>query len=233
MKLEVCANAFESAQNAQSAGANRIELCAELSLGGVTPSAGLIEQVVKQLSIETFVLIRPRSGDFQYSDFEFETMKRDILFCKSAGCSGVVSGILNSDRTIDIERTKELVECARPMAFTFHRAFDQVKEPFAAVDQLIELGIERILTSGHMTFAIEGMEMLKQLMIRTNDRLIIMPGGGINPKNAKEFKSAGFKEIHASASRILDSNIQASDFGSPHRTLSDFRIIRSILNQIQ
>ncbi len=129
MLLEICANSYQSAINAEKAGANRIELCAELAVGGITPSYGLLKKVMNDLTIPVHVLVRPRSGDFTYSDAEFQILKEDILICKELGVLGIVSGVLNLDNTIDLERTKELVETAKPMNFTFHRAFDWVLNP--------------------------------------------------------------------------------------------------------
>ncbi len=126
MLLEICANSYQSAKNAQEAGADRIELCQELSVGGITPSYGLLKQVVESLDISVFVLIRPRGGDFVFSDIEYKIMKSNIQLCKDFGCQGIVSGVLNADKTIDFGRTKELVQLSRPLKFTFHRAFDEV-----------------------------------------------------------------------------------------------------------
>ncbi len=150
MKLEICASNYQSANNAQNAGAHRIELCSELAVGGITPSYGLIKQVIENLSIPVFVLIRPRSGDFTYSDADFEIMKQDIQMCKKLGCKGIVSGVLNSDNTIDIERTKTLIELSKPLPFTFHRAFDWTPNPFEALKSLINLNVNRILTSSRI-----------------------------------------------------------------------------------
>jgi copper homeostasis protein len=157
MEIEICANSFQSALNAQNACADRIELCAELAVGGVTPSYGLLKQVLSKLSIPVYVLIRPRSGDFCYSDDDFEIIKQDINLCKKLQCDGIVSGVLHQDMTIDIQRTKELVDLADPLPFTFHRAFDSVPNPLQAVQQLDEMGVERILTSGQQSNAIDGL----------------------------------------------------------------------------
>ena len=154
MLLEICANSYQSAINAQEAGAHRIELCSELSIGGVTPSYGLLKLVLSTLRLPVFVLIRPRSGDFIYTKSEFDTMKTDIKLCKSLGARGIVSGVLTKERTIDLLRTQELIECAGSMEFTFHRAFDIVKDPFDALEQLIEMGAHRILTSGQRERAV-------------------------------------------------------------------------------
>lgn len=229
MKLEICTNSHQSAINAQEVGAHRIELCQELSVGGITPSYGLLKQVVDTLSIPVYVLIRPRSGNFVYSDSEFDIMKQDIQLCKNLGCAGIVSGVLNKDNTIDIERTKELVELSRPLQFTFHRAFDCLENPSKALVQLIDLGIDRVLTSGQATSAKKGLILLKQLHEQANGRITILAGGGINSDNAKLFKDVGLNEIHASAS----STIQSDDslFSAPI-TYSDPEKIKDILDAI-
>ena len=233
MVLEICANSFQSAKNAQDAGAHRIELCSELAAGGITPSYGLIKQVLENLSIETYVLIRPRSGNFSYSDSEFEIMKQDIQVCKDLGCSGIVSGILKADYGIDVLRTQEIIALSKPLSFTFHRAFDCLPNPLDTLYQLMNLGVDRILTSGHEVTAIQGMEFLNQLKEKSEGNVIILPGSGINPTNAKAFKDAGFNEIHASASKlILDKNIN-SYFGNTQNTVSDFETIKAILKQIE
>lgn len=199
MILEICAANYQSAINAQNAGAHRIELCSELAVGGVTPSYGLVEQVLTNLTIPVFVLIRPRSGNFTYSDVEFEIMKRDIQICKELGCMGIVSGVLNLDNTVDIERTMELVELSKPLSFTFHRAFDRTPNPFDALNALMELKVDRILTSGQATSAENGILILNQLKQLSDGILSILPGAGINPNNVLIFKGAGFKEVHCSA----------------------------------
>ncbi|WP_242134352.1 copper homeostasis protein CutC [Aestuariivivens marinum] len=202
MILEVCANSYQSAINAQRAGAHRIELCSELAVGGITPSYGLIKQVVSALSIPVFILVRPRSGNFTYTDAEIDIIKQDIEMCKGLGCMGVVSGVLNTDNTIDVERTKALVECAKPLDFTFHRAFDWVPNPKEALQQLIKIGVNRVLTSGQQATAEQGIDLLSELKTRAKDTLEILPGGGIKPNNAVLFKQKGFSEIHVSATSI-------------------------------
>jgi len=202
MLLEICACNYQSAVNAQIAGAHRIELCTELAVGGLTPSYGLLKQVLEVLTIPVFLLIRPRSGNFTYSETEFEIMKQDIQLCKDLGCSGIVSGVLNRDNTIDVERTKQLIELSKPLPFTFHRAFDWTPNPFEALEQLIYLGAERVLTSGQEPSAKKGLELLKQLKAKAIDRITILPGGGINIENSKMFKDLGFAELHASATSI-------------------------------
>ena len=198
MKLEICANSYQSAINAEKAGANRIELCSELAIGGITPSYGLLKKVMNDLTIPVHVLVRPRSGDFTYSDTEFQILKEDILICKELGVLGIVSGVLHIDNSIDIERTKELVEIAKPMNFTFHRAFDWVLNPIDEIKNLEAIGIVRILTSGQETSAEKGLNNLIEFQKATS-KITIMPGGGINQKNIKLFQENGFKEVHLSA----------------------------------
>lgn len=229
MLLEICANSYESAKNAQEAGAHRIELCQELSVGGITPSYGLLKQVIDTLSIPVFVLIRPRSGNFVYTEEEFDIMKQNIQLCKNLGCAGIVSGVLNNDNILDTERTKELIELSKPLQFTFHRAFDCVKNPFEALEQLIALGIDRVLTSGLKTSAEKGLYNLKKMQEKANGRITILAGSGINSNNAKLFKDAGFSEIHASASSEINSD--SSLFSEP-LTYSDSRKVKAILDAI-
>lgn len=203
MKIEICATSVQSALNAQKAGAQRIELCSELAVGGFTPSYGLIKQVRNEISIPVFVLIRPRSGDFVYSEFEFEAMKTDIEICKELGCAGIVSGVLKDDFSIDLNRTKELIKLSKPMTFTFHRGFDLTPNPFDELENLIEIGAERILSSGQNDSAEKGINLLAELKNKAENRITILPGGGINLENANLFKENGFTEIHASASSLF------------------------------
>lgn len=198
MKVEICANSFQSAVNAEQGGAHRIELCSELAVGGVTPSYGMICKTKETLSIPVFVLIRPRSGNFTYSKDEFDCMLKDILLCKELGCEGIVSGVLRKNGHIDLERTQLLVEAAGDLEFTFHRAFDWVINPLEAIHQLASIGVSRVLTSGLEKSAVEGLGGLLHLKAEAAGKIAILPGGGINPANAGLFKEAGFKEIHAS-----------------------------------
>lgn len=229
MKLEICANSYQSAKNAQEAGAHRIELCQELSVGGITPSFGLLKKVIEELDVPVFVLIRPRSGNFVYSDDEFQIMKNDIQACKDLGCKGIVSGVLKPDNTLDEERTKILIDLAKPLSFTFHRAFDEVKNPKEALLQLIELSANRVLTSGQKATAEEGLELLKELNVLAENRITILAGGGITSKNVNLFKEAGLTEIHASA-----SSTKKEDDGmfSVPITFSDPIKIKAILDAI-
>ena len=232
MLVEVCANSLESALNAEKAGADRIELCSELAVGGITSSYGLIKAVSEKISIPVRVLIRPRSGNFTYSDPEFDTLKNDIKICKDLGVAGIVSGVLNKDNTIDVERTKELVELSKPMKFIFHRAFDVVPNPRKALQELIDLGIHRVLTSGQQLKAIDGIDLLKELKNLGESKIQILVGSGVNVENAKVFKTAGFSEIHASASRVIDAETSVF-FGNTPQTVSDVETIRAILKVLE
>ncbi len=238
MLVEICATSVQSSINAQQAGAKRIELCSELAVGGITPSYGLIMQVRNEISIPVFVLIRPRSGDFVYSDTEFETMKTDIGICKELGCTGIVSGVLKEDFSIDLVRTKELIELTKPLEFTFHRAFDLTKNPLKSLEELIDLGVSRILTSGQETSAEIGIDLLVKLKELAQDKLTILPGGGINPGNVHLFRENGFAEIHASASSLFKespkSKISMNSekfFDETKVFVSDEEIIRKLIQK--
>ncbi len=196
MIIEVCAESYEHALKAEKAGADRIELCKDLHLDGLTPDYESAKKTIDSLNIPVYILIRPIEGDFIYSNEEFELMKMDIIKFKEMGCKGIVSGVLNDDNSIDIERTKELVELSRPLEFTFHRAFDLVSDPFEEIENLIEIGVTRILTSGQKHKAIEGLELLEEFKNISKNRILIMPGIGISNMNFMKFNS--FNEIHGS-----------------------------------
>ena len=213
MILEVCANSYESALNAQKGGAQRIELCEDLAVGGLTPNFELSKKVISELNIPVFILIRPRDGDFNYSGEEFEQIKKDIIIFKELGCKGIVSGILTKkDNNIDISRTRELIELSKPLEFTFHRAFDEALSPIDALHQLIELKADRILTSGQAETAVKGLDLLKELINIAEKKIIIMPGSGVNINNILEFKKIGSKEIHGSFIKDPNNKNSISDF---------------------
>lgn len=199
IKLEICANSIESALNAQNGKADRIELCSELSVGGITPSKGMIQMARELLDIPLYVLIRPRSGDFCYSIMELEIMKEDIAYCAEIGCDGVVFGALTTDRKIDEAKTTMLMQAAGFMDVTFHKAFDAVQNQFEALDTLKELGVQRILTSGGAATAEKGFDMIGELIEEAEDEVIIMPGGGIRPENIALLKELGASEYHSAA----------------------------------
>jgi len=197
--LEVCVDSVCNALTAQSAGAHRIEFCANLSEGGTTPSPAQIEIARKRLQIKLYVIIRPRGGDFLYNDTEFEIIKSDIHFCGKTGCDGVVIGMLHPDGTVDKERTGELVRIAHhyAMGVTFHRAFDRCVDLFQAMETIIEIGCKRILTSGGYDTAVEGVEVIRSLIEKAGEQIIIMPGSGITPENiAGLIQKTGAKELH-------------------------------------
>ncbi len=206
--IEICAGSVESAIAASKGGADRIELCCSLPEGGLTPSQAVIEYVKNNLKIETYVLIRSRAGDFSYSRAEFEIMKSDIFSAKARGADGIVTGMLNTDGTVDTCRMKELIEMARPMQVTFHRAFDMTRDPFEALETIIGLGCQRILTSGHAALAMQGSALISELVKSAGSRIIIMPGSGINDSNLEELHAiAGASEYHLSASAPVKSRM--------------------------
>lgn len=205
-QLEICANSVLSALAAQKGGADRVELCQNLDIGGTTPSLGQVWLARAGLSIGMHVLIRPRAGDFLYSDLEFQEMKSDILFCKETKCDGVVVGILLGDGQVDTKRMAELVELARPMQVTFHRAFDRSRDPFEALEAIIGLGCDRLLTSGMKNTAAEGAETIAELVRRARGRIDVMPGSGIGVQNIKHIAAlTGATSFHASAKTKVES----------------------------
>ena len=206
--LEICVDSIESACAVRETGASRIELCSALSEGGLTPSTGLISSVRSNLDIEINVLIRPRRGDFLYSDNEFSVMRWDIELAGEAGANGIVTGILLHDGSIDVERTALLAEYAAPMSVTFHRAFDLCRDPRKALNDIILTGALRVLTSGQAQKAVEGAALIKDLIGIAGNKLIIMPGGGINEYNiAALAASTGAHEFHMSARKAIQSRM--------------------------
>ncbi len=209
--LEIAAFSAESAILAQEAGANRIELCDNPTEGGTTPSYGTICYAREKLSIPLFPIIRPRGGDFLYSDASFEIMKKEIKLCKEIGCDGIVVGFLDKDGNIDLQRCSKLIELAYPMEVTFHRAFDRVRDPFKSLEQLIELGVQRILTSGQYPTAPEGAQTIRALVQQADQRIVIMPGSGVRDNNLKQLiKDTGASEYHTAARIAIDSVMEFS-----------------------
>ena len=208
-KLELIAFTIQSCIDAQNAGAHRIELCDNPGEGGTTPSYGFIKAARNILTIDLYPIIRPRGGDFLYSDEEFEMMKSDINVCKVFGCNGVVIGILNADGTIDKKRCKELVELAKPLKVTFHRAFDRANDLKQALEDVIETGCERILTSGGVPSAADGATVIAELVQQAGGRIIIMPGSGVRADNIKMLaETTGAKEFHSSARKNVESRME-------------------------
>jgi len=225
--LEICVDSVESAIAAQAGGADRVELCANLNEDGTTPSAGMIEVARQSLSIGLQVLIRPRGGNFCYSDFEFETMKKDLAVARTLGADGVVVGMLDSAFTVDVARMRELVELARPLRVTFHRAFDVVVDPLQALELLIELRIDRILTSGQAKTAMEGLTRIVQLAQKAAGRLSIMPASGINTQNIRQILAeTGANEIHVgSAVSTMKNDLSSVLFATPLRFVDRQKVL--------
>jgi copper homeostasis protein len=197
--IEIASSDFVTTQSAVEGGADRIELCANLAEGGTTPSFGTMKECREAFDVLLYPIIRPRGGDFLYTKHEYEIMLKDVKLCKELGCDGIVIGLLNMDGTIDMVRTGELIEAAYPLGVTFHRAFDRCKDPLEAMEQLIEIGCERILTSGQQPAAPEGVELIAQLNKSADDRIIIMPGSGVRKENVKMLaEKTGCTEFHSS-----------------------------------
>ncbi|MCS5625970.1 MAG: copper homeostasis protein CutC [Planctomycetes bacterium] len=195
--LECCVGSVESAVNAELGGAGRVELCAALELGGVTPSSAAIRLARERIDIPLFVLVRPRGGDFHYSPVEVEVMKTDIAAARDLGADGIVLGISRKDGNVDVERTAELIEAAGGASITFHRAFDSTPDPLAALETLRELGVNRVLTTGGARRAEEGLAGLGKLVEAAAGRIGILPGGGINHENCRQVvEQTGAREIH-------------------------------------
>ncbi|CAB5393690.1 unnamed protein product [Rhizophagus irregularis] len=209
-KFEVCIDSVQSAVNAENGKASRVELCSNLVEGGTTPSSGMIAAILERIKIPVMVMIRPRGGDFCYSDDEFKVMCLDIQHVKLLGAHGVVFGILKPDGNVDIDRVSKLVDFAKPLKVTFHRAFDMTNNPFKALEDIISIGgIQRILTSGHDSTVLEGLDTIIKLVKQANDRIVIMAGGGIRESNIERILSAiELKEIHISASTTIPSAME-------------------------
>jgi copper homeostasis protein len=235
-KLEVIAFDIESCQLIEKAGAHRIELCDNPGDGGTTPSYGMIQLARKNVSIDLFPIIRPRGGDFLYSNDEFEIMKTDIGICKKLGCDGVVTGLLNTDGSIDKKRTTQLVELAYPMSVTFHRAFDRSNDPFSALTDIIDSGCERILTSGQHKLAINGIDLIAALIKKADNEIIIMPGSGIRSENINEIvEQTNATEFHTSAriSKNSEMNFQKQSMNETlqHSSIDEIELA-TILNSL-
>jgi copper homeostasis protein len=206
--LEIAANSVASALAAQEGGAGRVELCTALELGGLTPSHAQIALAREHLRIPLYVLIRPRAGDFLYGELECETMLRDIESCASLGCDGVVLGVLDAEGRVDTARCRPLIAAAGKLGITFHRAFDLSRDPAPALEDIVALGCERILTSGMQGSAAEGSALIRELVEQAGDRIVVMPGAGITAQNIAALATAtGAHEFHASAKHQLPSGM--------------------------
>lgn len=238
MLLEICVFNTATAIAAEQAGADRIELCENYANGGTTPSYGYLKTVREKISIPVFPMIRPRGGDYFHSKDEIEIIRKDILLCKELGYDGVVFGLLNQDGTIDKENTARLVEAAYPLDVTFHRAFDRCKNPLEALETIIECGCTRILTSGQHPKVTDGLTLVKQLVEQANDRIIIMPGSGLNSSNVKNIvDTAGVNEVHTSARIRVSSTTQfqnpliPEDFDIDFVDADEIKKIKSIIKR--
>jgi copper homeostasis protein len=205
--VEVCAFSLESCMAAELGGAKRIELCASLYEGGTTPSAGLIQLAKQRTSIEIHAMIRPRGGDFCYSDNEIVVMQEDIRMAKAFGCEGIVLGILQKDGKVNIAQTKAMVDLAKPLQVTFHRAIDMTPDYLEALENIIETGCNRILTSGQKNTAMEGIETIENLVIQANGRIEIMAGSGVNADNAQMLIHTGVDALHFTGKSVRDSEM--------------------------
>ncbi len=241
MTVEICAYSLQSCLNAQAAGAHRIELCGGQAEGGTTPSAGLIQLARQHISIPLYVMIRPRGGDFLYTDTELDVMRADIETAKKMGVDGLVLGVLRVNGTVDIERTQQLVYQAHPLPVTFHRAFDMTRDPQEALEAVIQTGAIRILTSGQQATAEAGLLLLRQLVKQAAGRIEIMAGAGINPTNAGALIETAVNALHLSGSARHDSamiyrqpavSMASAVQGEYERMEADEVTIREVIRQL-
>jgi len=244
-QLEICANSIESAIAAEQGGADRIELCTNLAEGGTTPSYGQIKWCIENLKLEVWPLIRPRGGDFLYTDAEFECILNDISFCKQIGCHGIVTGILNEEGKVDQVRCQKVIEAASPMPVAFHRAFDMSKNLEDSLEVIVNLGFVRILTSGGKANAEIGASEIAKLVLQAKDCIEIMPGAGINNNNLTEIaKITGAKCFHTTAKDKFSSKMifqnkigkmgdkNADEFSCDQTDLNKVKILKEILNTL-
>ena len=236
-KLEIAVFSVEAALAAIDAGADRIEFCENPKEGGTTPSFGSLSALISLTTKPVFPIIRPRGGDFLYTNNEFNAMRSDVLMARKLDYPGIVIGLLNADGSIDTERTKRLVDLASPMEVTFHRAFDRCKDPFKALEDIISTGCKRILTSGQVPNAADAIPLLKKLVEQAGDRIIIMPGSGVRSNNIKEIMQAtGAKEMHSSARKMLPTQMLYFKATMQEELLStgvDKEEIKKMLEQLQ
>lgn len=237
MILEICVFNVATAVAAEQAGAGRIELCENYANGGTTPSYGYLKTVREKIGIPVFPMIRPRGGDYYHTKDEIEIIRKDILLCKELQFEGVVFGLLNQDGTIDQENTARLVEAAYPLDVTFHRAFDRCKNPLDALETIIQCGCTRILTSGQHPKVTDGLALIKTLVEQANDRIIIMPGSGLNSSNVQQIIDvAGVSEVHTSARTSVPSQtafrnpLIPEDFDIDFVNADEIKKIKAIIN---
>lgn len=242
--IEVCVDSTEGALAAQEGGAQRVELCSALFEGGLTPSAGAISVAREHVRIGLNVIIRPRSGDFLYSDAEMELMTEDIRVAKRLGADGVVIGVLDSDGRVDVDRTARLIAEARPLSVTFHRAFDMTRDPFEALEQLIRLRVDRVLTSGQESTALAGIDLLRDLVSAAGERMTVMPGGDIQERNIQKIVHlTGARELHVTGFQTVGSPMRfrnervfmGGELRPPEydRMVTDAERIRKLVRRVQ
>ncbi|MCP5521509.1 MAG: copper homeostasis protein CutC [Verrucomicrobiales bacterium] len=209
IQIEICIDSVAGALAAERGGAHRVELCDNLFEGGTTPSAGCLRIARERCSLKIHSMVRPRGGDFLYSDLEFAVMREDVRVAKDLGADGVVFGLLTAAGEIDVPRTRELIELARPLKVTFHRAFDVCRDASRALEDLVGLGVERVLTSGQEPTCLEGMETLAALHRQAAGRIIVMPGGGLSPRNVRRIvEGTGVQEVHLGARARTESGME-------------------------
>lgn len=244
-KLEICANSIQSAIAAEQGGADRIELCANLAEGGTTPSYGQIKWCVENLKLEVWPIIRPRGGDFLYTDAELECILEDISYCKQIGCHGIVTGLLNADGTIDTERCAKIIAMASPLPVAFHRAFDMSNNLSKSLETIIQLGFVRILTSGGKENAFAGANEIAKLVLQANGRIEIMPGAGVTAKNITEIaRITKANCFHSTAKTKVASKMQfknqaskmggknTDEFSYEETDVNKVKVLREILNKL-
>jgi len=241
--IEIATTDYYSTKCAVQGGADRIELCAALNEGGTTPSYGTVRQCREAFDIPLFPIIRPRSGDFLYSDAEYEIMKSEIRFCREVGCDGIVTGMLKSDGRMDMEKLSRLIELAYPMEVTIHRAFDRCLDPFEALDQIIEAGCQRILTSGQQPVVNEGLDLIASLIKEADNRIVIMPGSGVRKENiAMIYEKTGATEFHSSLRErrrskmdFIHPSFEKSEesYSNPSIDPEEVKALKNSLNLIQ
>ena len=238
--IEIATTDYITTKNAIEGGADRIELCTALSEGGLTPSFALIEKCRKDFSVQLFPIIRPRGGDFLYDDDEFEIMLKDAVLCKQLGCDGIVIGFLKKDGSISTKKMAKIVDAVYPLEVTFLRAFDRCLDPFKAIEELIEVGCQRILTSGQKPTVSEGIETIAELVKAADDRIIIMPGSGVRSYNIKQLaQKTGAVEFHSSLRSKKKSNMEylhpafkssEESYTNPNINANDVKALRNALN---
>lgn len=228
--IEIVATSVQSAINAQTGGARRVELCSALGTAGITPSSGLIQLVRQYTTIPVYVLIRPREGDFCYSRVELETIRRDIENAKVMGADGIVTGLLDENNEVEVKKMRDVVQWALPMKTVFHRAFDITPDLFESAEAVIETGCERILTSGGAASGPEGIEVIRQLAAKTQGRISIMPGGGITSETIGNLFTHGISDYHLSARKPVAPKNTATLFDM-HYAETDTETVRAVVRQ--